>query len=157
MKNQQLNQLIFELETNINDINLVNQTISKSSVGWQIEHALLTIDLIIEALIGSNPNIYKWTFSFPRLMVFTLNTIPRGRAESPDVVLPKIYNTNSIKNHFEDIKERIKILNTLDNKSHFKHPYFGILNLKSTIRFLEIHTNHHLEIIRDIIKNSKTI
>jgi hypothetical protein len=38
------------------------------------------------------------------------------------------------------------------SKDHFfEHPYFGKLKLKETIRFLEIHTTHHLSIIEDIV------
>jgi hypothetical protein len=45
----------------------------------------------------------------------------------------------------------------LVSRDHFfEHPYFGKLKLKETIRFLEIHTQHHLDIIRDIIMNKSS-
>ena len=42
----------------------------------------------------------------------------------------------------------------LHANSNFKHPYFGVLNLKMTKRFLEIHTNHHLKIIKEILQSN---
>ena len=44
-------------------------------------------------------------------------------------------------------------LETLNANSYFKHPYFGDLNLKKTLWFLNLHTNHHLKIIKDIADN----
>ena len=40
------------------------ENISAANVAWHIEHSLLTINLIINALIQSNPKNYKWKFSF---------------------------------------------------------------------------------------------
>lgn len=149
-------ELINQLESRQSNLDLINQRISTSTVGWQIEHSLLTINKIIEALKKSDPKAYKWKFSFPRLVLFIMNKIPRGRAASPKIVQPKsIINQETLYNHFIQTKENIKLLDTLNKSSFFYHPYFGNLNLKQTLNFLEIHTKHHLQIIDDIYSGKK--
>lgn len=155
-----LNKLIQQLEINIPKQELINQTISKASVGWHIEHSLLTINVVIEALKNSNPIDYKWTLSFTKILIFTINKIPRGRAQSPRSVLPtNNYNTETLKNHATIIKEKLTDLSHLDPNNYFEHPFFGKLNVKPTIRFLAIHTKHHIAIINDIVntKNLKEV
>jgi hypothetical protein len=41
---EKLEALIAELERNIANMNVENQAVSKSPVGWHIDHALLTIN-----------------------------------------------------------------------------------------------------------------
>jgi hypothetical protein len=85
-----------------------------------------------------------------------MNRIPRGRAKAPKVVQPKAnFNTETLKNHLEKGKTKLAELDTIGDKNYFEHPYFGHLRLKPTIKFLEIHTNHHLKIINDIIEAKK--
>jgi hypothetical protein len=153
---EKLMKLILDLESKIQNQEILNPTISKSSVGWHIEHTLLTMNLVIEALQRSNPENYKWTFNFYRILILTLNKIPRGRARAPKVVQPKVdFNTETLKIHLEKGKTKLAQLNTISDKNYLEHPYFGHLKLKSTIKFLEIHTNHHLQIINDIIKSQR--
>lgn len=52
-----------------------------------------------------------------------------------------------------DTRNKCNQLAFLPANKFFEHPYFGKLKLKQTITFLEIHTNHHLEIIQDIVSN----
>lgn len=85
-----LQEYLNELETKISKQENYNSGISKSNVGWHIEHILLTNNMIIEELQKSNPKNYKWSFILPRILVFTMNKIPRGRAKSPEVVVPKL-------------------------------------------------------------------
>jgi hypothetical protein len=40
-------------------------------------------------------------------------------------------------------------------EQYFHHPFFGHLKLNKTIKFLEIHTNHHLQIIHEIIHSQR--
>ena len=142
-----------KLESKISSESILNPAISKSPVGWHIEHTLLTINRIIEALQYSNPNNYKWRFNFTKLIVFAIKKIPRGRAKSPDVVVPKVYNAESLSLHVQRTKNKITELDKLTNDKYFHHPFFGDLRLKQAITFLEIHTNHHLKIINDILRN----
>jgi len=48
--------------------------------------------------------------------------------------------------------QNIEHIISANKNAHFNHFIFGALNKNRTIRFLEIHTNHHLKIIKDILK-----
>jgi hypothetical protein len=148
-----LGNLITELEHKIPKQEFINETVSKSSVGWHTEHTLLTINLILDQLKRSDPNDYKWKFNLRKLFIFTINKIPRGRAQSPNPVRPKNdFTTETLKKHLETVKEKIKELQTLNPNAYFTHPFFGQLNLKPTIKFLKLHTKHHIDIVNDIMK-----
>ena len=140
-----------ELSSNIPQEDILIIDVSTSNVGWHIEHSLLTINKIIEAIENSNPKNYKWRLKLARILIFTLNKIPRGRGKSPEIVVPKIFNDETLKEHIKITKLRIQNLKNIDSEKYFNHPYFGNLKLKDAVKFLEIHTNHHLEIIKDII------
>jgi hypothetical protein len=51
-----INPILVILSSKINDLDRKNTNVSKSSVGWQIEHSLKTIDLIITACKKSDPS-----------------------------------------------------------------------------------------------------
>lgn len=153
MKNFKRN--VLALQNKIPQLEFINQRVSTASVGWHIEHSLLTINLIIETLQKSNPKDYEWKFNFPRLLVFTMNKIPRGKAKSPDIVQPKDdISIDSLKNKIDVTSKKINELNQLNSNHFFMHPYFGKLNLEPTIKFLEINTKHHLDIINEIVKSN---
>ena len=141
-----------ELESKIPNQEDYNADISKSNVGWHIEHILLTNKMIMEAVEKSNPANYSWSFKLSRIVVFTMNKIPRGRAKAPKVVFPKTYDEQTLLEHLKIVTEKIQGLENMSSDKYFDHPYFGNLRLNKTIKFLEIHTKHHLEIINDIIK-----
>jgi len=141
-----------ELESKIPNQEDYNPEISKSNVGWHIEHILLTNKMIMEAVEKSNPANYSWSFKLSRIVVFTMNKIPRGKAKAPKVVVPKTYDEQTLLEHLKIVTLKIQGLENMSSDKYFDHPYFGNLRLNKTIKFLEIHTKHHLEIINDIMK-----
>ena len=144
--------LLNELEAHLSNHEAMNLKVSQSTVGWQIEHTLLTINGIVGAVQQSNPKDYKWKFSFIKIIILATKKIPRGKAKAPKIVVPKAdIPFADLQQHLAKARETIKGLETVSKDHFFEHPYFGKLKLKETIRFLEIHTNHHLKIIRDII------
>ena len=150
MKNLEI--LIQDLETKIERHEMVNITVSTSSVGWQIEHCFLVINKITLAL--QNPRIkYKWKLNIKKILVLDVfKTIPRGKGKAPNQVKPSENKSLvSINQELILAKESIKLLQTLDKNLFFEHPYFGHLKVQQTKKFLAIHTNHHLKIIDDII------
>jgi len=144
--------LLKKLEPKICLQNIVQTTVSASSIGWHIEHTLLTINKIAEATKASDARDYKWTFKPIKYIVFFTGKIPRGRAKNPKVVDPDFFNEDSLKIHIQKTKTTILELIHLEKEKYFKHPFFGNLKLKNTIKFLEIHTSHHLKIIEEIQK-----
>ncbi len=152
MSIKKLEALIIELSTYIDKKDRINENVSKASVGWHVEHSFLVVSKISEALKQSNPVQYKWKFNFVKTLVYTLNKIPRGKGKAPKTMLPNDVITITNLNTFK-VNALVKIseLNGLNKNNFFEHPYFGNLNLVETIKFLNIHTQHHLTIINDIL------
>lgn len=147
-----LGNLLHLLETNVSHHETLNQHISQANVGWHIEHSLLVINGITNRLIKSNPNDYTWKFSFTRIVLMITKKFPRGKGKAPEVVQPKgNIDKNSLMTHVLLTRNKINELKTLPKDKYFEHHFFGKLKLKHAINFLEIHTNHHLDIIEDII------
>ena len=107
----------------------------------------------MEALEKSDPKEYQWSFSLPKILVYSLNKIPRGKGRAPKSVQPEegAFPEEILQANLQVAKEQLKKLSSLPAHKHFKHPYFGKLHVKSTTKFLGLHTKHHLDIIRDII------
>nr|WP_299344697.1 DUF1569 domain-containing protein [Allomuricauda sp.] len=131
-----------------------NTEVSQVDVAWHLDHSLKTINRICEALEASNPNEYRSNFNLSRMVIFSAGAFPRGVAESPQSVRPpEVILTDSLYLQLEEARKNLKRIELLDERAHFKHPYFNVIDKGQTKRFLQIHTNHHLRIIRDIIKS----
>mgnify|MGYP000845429486 CR=1 FL=1 len=150
---KKLTAIINELEAKIPYSEKINTVISKSAVGWHIQHSLLVALQIIHAVEKSDPLDYRYKFNLRKTLVYTLNKIPRGKAKAPERVMPKeAFNTDDLMKDIRLLKSRIVVLNNLHKRSFFNHPYFGNLHLKDTIKILTLHTKHHIDIINDIIR-----
>jgi hypothetical protein len=151
MKN--LDTILPELANYIADYNQSNHAISEASVGWHIEHSLLVIKQVTATVAQSEPKLYKSKFNVKRFVVFLTKTVPRGKAKAPKVVIPSEEITvDLLQESLKNTYQAITYLKDCEANQYFMHPFFGQLNKKQTIKFLEIHTEHHLKIIRDILK-----
>jgi hypothetical protein len=150
---QELSKLINSLEEKIPTMDIENTNISKAKVGWHIQHSLLVINSIINGLKQSDPTSYSWKFNLNRTFIWTIGKIPRGKGKAPKVVQPQAEITKELLiENVEKAKSSVALLHSIQKNQYFLHPYFGHLNLKPTIKFLKIHTKHHLDIINDIVK-----
>ena len=151
MKNN-LATLLDQLENHIPYSESTNFLVSQSTVGWQIEHSLLTINGIVGAVQKSNPKNYNWKFSFFKIIILATQKIPRGKAKAPKIVRPEgEISSETLGLSLSKVKENLMDWKDLDKNTHFPHPFFGILNKKETENFLALHTKHHLMIIDDIL------
>ncbi len=142
-----------QLEEYTNYFEKFKTSVSSKSVGWHLDHSLKVINAVINTLKESKPSDYKWKFNLIRVFIYTFNYIPRGKGKAPKRVLPpEILIKEDIYSQIVQAKLNLETVIGLPSKSNFTHPYFGMLNLKQTLKFLGIHTNHHLKICSDIVK-----
>jgi hypothetical protein len=147
-----INPILVILSSKINAFDRKNIDVSKSSVGWHLEHSLKTIDQIVTACKKSDPSTYQWKFKLNRFLILdVLQKIPRGKAKAPKVVQPEgDISKESLQMHLDKVYQNLENWEALHENCYFFHPYFGNLNKKATEKFLVLHTNHHLKIIEDI-------
>lgn len=144
---------ISKIEKYIDSHKVEREEVSKASVGWHLDHILLVVNSIYGQLEKSDPELYESKFNFTRKLVFTMNSIPRGRGESPNRVRPKDnISKEEILNHLGMVRKAKDKFDSLPEQSYFAHPYFGMLDRKDAKKFVKIHTNHHLKIVKDILK-----
>ena len=145
--------LINELESYIAVKDKRNDSVSTSDVAWQIDHSLKVFNLVSETLLKSDPELYSSKFNKWRLIYFTLGNFPRGKVKAPKFVRPpEIISLEDLNSQLQVAYQNIESLKSVNKNAHFKHFIFKVLNKKRTIQFLQLHTNHHLKIIRDILK-----
>lgn len=148
-----LNDLFPIIEKNIFFAEKSNSKISNRGVDWHLNHSLMIINSICENMAKSNPNEYQPKFSILKSFILLTGYIPRGKGRSPKPFNKK-EKTSQEELHvlLTKAKAQFKSIEELPKNAHFQHPMFGHLNLKQANRFLYIHTNHHLKIIKDILK-----
>ena len=146
-------QQLCVLEKALEHANTIKPSVSNKRVDWHIDHSLKVIIYASKALIASNTNDYKWKFNKWRFLIFLKGSFPRGRGKAPKRVTPKdIITTAEIQQQLTEAKELVAKLNSLPEKSNFEHPLFGMLKRDKSITFIGMHTQHHINIINDILK-----
>lgn len=96
--------------------------------------------------------MYRKDINIHRLFIFPTGTIPRGRGKAPKPVVSKTeIRIEALEEQLHTARTSIEAIQQLPANSHFKHVVFGRLNREKSEKFLSIHTEHHLKIIRDIL------
>ncbi|WP_299337472.1 DUF1569 domain-containing protein [uncultured Psychroserpens sp.] len=148
-----IQNLLTEIERRIPDAQKADLNISKSNIAWHLDHSLKVVNGVTGMLVKSDVKDYKSNFNKWRLICFGFNFIPRGRGKAPKVVRPpEIVKVEDIKQQLEQAKSNIDPLKDVPKHANFKHPVFGVLNKKQTLKFIKLHTQHHLKIIDDICR-----
>ena len=150
---KRLEKHVASLETFVENYLHTNPSVTKSTVGWQIDHSLKVINGVASVLQKSSASDYKKSFNWKRALFLLIKFMPRGRARAPKTVqAAEVITLQDLKDQFEKSLNSLDTLRQLDKHANFKHPFFGVLNLKQSVAFLEIHTNHHLKIVKDCFK-----
>ncbi|WP_029033042.1 DUF1569 domain-containing protein [Salinimicrobium terrae] len=154
MKLQVLQAQLGEMESYIKHKTLQKPEVSKAPVGWHLAHNLKVINSIITGLEQSEPASYRKSFSWKKELVYLFGKIPRGKARAPKKVIPEENISEAeLQEQISAAKLRINGITKLPENAFFEHPYFGHIKRDKTPKFLVIHTEHHLKIIREILED----
>ncbi len=147
-----IGDLLQDIESNIEHGSIINESVSKATIAWHLDHSLKVINSVIIALQKSDTD-YKWNFNLKREYFLLIKRIPRGKARAPKAVqsFDEITPT-SLERQLKTARFLVTEMEAMDPKTNFKHPFIGKLNLKQAMIFIAIHTQHHLKIIDDILK-----
>ncbi|MEO0311302.1 MAG: hypothetical protein RIQ89_959 [Bacteroidota bacterium] len=149
---QPIKKILGILESYLPQASITNNLISSASISWHIAHALKVLQATGTTLQKTNPADYQPTFSFLKLAVMTAGRLPRGKGKAPKYVLPeKEYTVEELQALVTEVKTIWSQVPSLPANAYIKHHLFGHLNKKNTIRFVVIHTTHHVKIIKDIL------
>ena len=147
-----INNLLNNLEAQIENYSSLNKAISEGNVSWHIVHSCLVINSVCAAVIKSDASKFIKKFSFKAFLVLLLKSFPRGKAKAPSFTMPsEELSTASILKSIQSSRASIEALAKAGKNQYFTHPIFGDLNTGQTFKFLGVHTNHHLKIIKDIL------
>lgn len=149
-----LNKQLIEASSYLDQANHTNAKISKATVGWQIHHLSSVVAAVVKTMKESQTKAPKEKFNFWKYFVLITRFIPRGKVKAPKSVNPTgNISRSQLEMILNEASKSIKELSALPKEANFKHPVLGYLSKKKAINFLEVHTEHHLKIIRDMLKD----
>ena len=101
----------------------------------------------------SDPTLFRNNFSLLGKICFKIGYFPRGKAKVPKYLKsPEVILESDIVTQFAEARQHIKEIENLADNAYFRHPIFGHINKKRVFRFMDTHTNHHLKIVKEIVK-----
>jgi hypothetical protein len=147
-----IEKLLAELTVYIPQAEKVNTSISAASVSWHIAHSLKVMASVGTNIQKTDPADYKPVWNIKKLIGLQFKYFPRGKAKAPKYVLPeKEYTEPELRALIEEVKQIWEPVSALPKNVFIKHHVFGPLNISEAIRFVGIHTHHHVKIIKDIL------
>jgi DinB superfamily len=129
------------------------QSISNWSPAEHIDHSVKVALSIVNRL--TKPEPVERPLSFLGRAVLYCNWIPRGRGRSPAKLHGARETPLVLETALTKLEERLASVSAADVDAArmpvVPHPRFGGLTPQQALRFLAIHTEHHLKIVAEIL------
>jgi hypothetical protein len=151
--NERILQQLTELESHIKRGDIESEKVSSKGTYWHVDHALSVIQKVTQSLNDSKPSDFEPHRSFLKTVILFTGYMPRGKGRAPkQTISADEISMDDLTKSLTETRVAVKKLSKTGLNKAFNHPLFGWLTKKETVRFIGIHTHHHLKIIRDIKK-----
>lgn len=132
--------------------------VSAWSVAEQVDHLVKVEQSIFSHLLTRTPAVGK-SISWAGRFVLLTGWIPRGVASSPKRLRGTAAGPEELGTALEACRETFRRLAAepdplLDSVPSLPHKIFGAFTAVEALRFVPIHTRHHLKIVADIRKSA---
>lgn len=134
--------------------------------GWTVLHHLEHLVLTGNGLASLMQRILTET-SLPSSgspkpigrVVLLSGFIPRGKAKAPEIVVPRELDLDTLQSRLQQVRQRFVELEPSLQKlqaaqGRLPHPMLGDFSGPQWMRFMGIHQEHHLKIIREILQKA---
>jgi hypothetical protein len=134
------------------------EAVSGWSVAEQVDHLVKVNRSIFTHLLTRTPAPGP-TISWIGKAVLLTGWIPRGKSTSPKALRGTAATAAELSAKLEESREAFRKLAAepealLDPVPSLPHKMFGALTAVEAVRFVPIHTHHHLKIVADIRKSA---
>ena len=137
-----------------------DEAVSRWSPAQHLHHILISNGMMLKGVrlihAGRGPVTRDGGPNRAGLVVLQRERFPRGKAEAPDRVRPadrpdRDALTTSLARSRAGLADLEPLLPSLaDRDGRLPHPYLGDLNAAEWLRIVRVHSQHHLQIIREI-------
>lgn len=151
--NAQLDRIAALLEVEPDATPLRVERVSGWSVAEQVDHVLKIVQAQLARLDERRPA--RTGINLVGRIILGIGRIPRGVGKSPAPVRGEVRTRPALIAALVATRERLERMAGdaalwSDPRPLAGHPYFGGLTPRQVLRFLAVHTDHHLRIVADI-------
>jgi hypothetical protein len=140
------------------DLFVARPEVSGWSAGEHLDH-LAKVSNGIAQLILRNKPVEARPLNLLGRAVLATGWIPRGRARSPEPLRGAVSTLEELEGLFSSGEELLRRLEDAPARAtrHLltRHPYFGALDARHSIRFVSVHIHHHLKIVDEIARAAR--
>jgi hypothetical protein len=127
--------------------------------GWtpseHLDHSLKVATLIVQRVLDPTAERGR-PFSFVGRLILWSARIPRGRGKSPERMRGARATREELTAAIDALEAHLARLNaSLMLRSRgpiVPHPFLGSLTPRQALRFAVVHTDHHLRIVKDVLR-----
>ena len=131
-----------------------NERVSAWSPAEHVDHLLKVTKSIIDRL--PSEEAVPRGISFVGRVILALRWIPRGRGRAPEKLTGKRATPSERQARLARVTVAVEAVDAAAVDAtrirNVPHPRFGGLTPAQALRFVTVHTEHHLKIVRDILR-----